>query len=469
MILIKEAAAIIVGDKERRVLYDADILIEGARIKKIGRNLSQGMRLGTYEIIDGRHFFIYPGLVNTHHHFFQAFIRNNVWLDWSRLSVMEWIETIYPFFAAMTPEAIFYSSLISMTDLVKHGCTTAFDHQYCYPAHAGKELVDRQMEAAQLMGMRFHAGRGANTLPAEDGSMLPEAMIEDTDTFINDLDRLVSAYHDNGRFSMRQIAAAPCQPINCTLDTFTETVRFARDRGILMHTHLGEGEDPAMVERYGIRSLSWCREAGFLGPDVWIAHGWDLQEKEIQLMAESSTGISHCPSPIFLGGFTIPDIPMLYAKGVRLGFGCDGQASNDNSNLLETVRNSYLLQCLTAAAREFPIPEPADFLRIASAGGASLLGRNDIGMLLPEMAADMFFINVDRLEYIGALHDPASLPVKVGISGTVDMTIINGRIVYRDGRFTGFDERKAVEAAKKTVMEVMYRNPEYAGKIMKHL
>jgi len=469
MMLIKEAAAVIIGDPDKRVLYDTDILIDGPQIRKIGRNLSQGLRLGTYEIIDGRSFFVYPGLVNTHHHFFQAFVRNNVWLDWSVLSVPEWIETIYPFFAAMPPEAIFYTSLISMTDLVKHGCTTAFDHQYCYPERAGKELVDRQMEAAHLMGMRFHAGRGANTLPVKDGSALPEALIEDTDTFLKDCDRLVSTYHNPDRFSMRQIVAAPCQPLNCLKETFSETAAFARERGILMHTHLGEGEDAAMEERYGTRSLKWCRSAGFLGPDVWIAHGWDLQEYEIELLAESSTGLSHCPAPIMLGGFNVPDIPLMHAKGVRIGLGCDGQASNDSSNLLETLRLSYLLQMLRAGSRDYPVPEPADFLRFAASGGASLLGRDDIGMLLPSMAADMFLVNVDRLEYIGALHDPASLPVKVGISGTVDMTIINGRIVYKDGRFTGFDERKAVEAAKKECMEVMYRNPDYAGKIMKRL
>lgn len=469
LLLIKQAAAVITGNKDNRVLYDTDILIDGPQIKKIGRNILETIQLGSCEIIDGRNMYIYPGLINTHHHFFQAFIRNNAWLDWTTLDVLEWIETIYPLFCAMTPEAIFHTTMISMADLVRHGCTTAFDHQYCYPKHAGLELVDQQMAAAEIMGMRFHAGRGANTLSREDGSPLPEELIEDTTTFLKDCDRLVSTYHDYGRFAMKRVAAAPCQPINCTEETFRETVLFAREKQIHMHTHLGEGEDIAMVERYGMRTLEWCRRKEFIGSDVWFAHGWDLQDDEIDLLSETGTGLSHCPAPVFLGGFTIPDIPRMYAMNVPLGLGCDGQSSNDNSNLLEALRNAYLLQCLAAGERNFPVPEPAEFLKIGTSGGAALLGRDDIGTLLPGKAADMFMINIDRLEYIGALHDPASLPVKVGISGNVDMTIINGEVVYRDGNFTRFDEKQMTESARESCMKIMYRNPKYAEKIIKRL
>ncbi len=468
-ILIKEASAIITGSRDQRVFYDADLLIEGPMVKKIGRNLSRELRFGTYEIVDGHGKYVYPGLVNTHHHFFQAFVRNNPWLDWTSMNVLEWIETIYPFFCGFTSDAIFYTALISMAELVRHGCTTAFDHQYCYPAGAGLHLVDRQMEAAGLIGMRFHAGRGANTLSREEGSPLPEALIEDTDTFLADCDRLISAYHDPGRFSMKQIVLSPCQPINCTRETFEETVKFSRNRGIRMHTHLGEGEDAAMQERYGMRTLEWCRRIGFIGSDVWYAHGWDLRQEEINIMAETGTGLAHCPAPIFLGGFRVPDIPMMFAKGVPLGIGCDGQASNDNSNLLESLRMGYMLQCHTAGQRDFPVPDPADFLYMASAGGAQLLGRNDIGALAPGMAADMFLIDVNRLDYVGTMHDPASLPVKVGIHQPAAMTIINGEIVFQDGEFLNFDETRMLQQAQDCCMDVMYRNPSYAEQIVRRL
>lgn len=456
-LLIKNALAIVTCDPENTIHYNSDIYIKDSEIIEIGKDLFYP----DAEIINAQDMLVYPGLINTHHHFFQAFVRNNVWLDWTKLNVLEWIKKIYEFFKLIDSDSIYYTSLISMAELIKHGCTTAFDHQYCFPKHAGKELVDRQMIAAEQLGMRYHAGRGTNTLPQEKGSLMPDEMVETTDEFINDCDRLISKFHDYDKFAMKRIVVAPCQPVNCYQETFSESVKLARDKKVSLHTHLGEGEDPVILERYGKRSLEWCYDLGFTGPDVWYAHGWDLLDKEIDWLAELKTGVSHCPAPVFLGGFNILNIPRFHAKKVPLGLGVDGQASNDNSNLMEIIRSAYLLQSHNASNRDLPVPPPGEFLKMATVGGARLLNRDDIGSLEAGKAADLFLLDTRKLEYAGTLHDPAALPAKIGISEPVTMTIINGKIVFKDGLLTGIDEESTFREAQKVCQKVIYSNPEY--------
>lgn len=461
--LFSRASAVVVGDEANTVLRDVDILAVGPAIARIGTGLKDlPETAGGARVVDCRGAFVYPGLVNTHHHFFQAFVRNNATLDWTRLSVMEWIETIYRIFKLCTEESIYYASLVSMADLVKHGCTTAFDHQYCYPRRAGKFLADRQFDAARAIGLRYHAGRGANTLPPERGGTAPEEMVETTDEFLADVERLAAAFHDPRPFSAARVAAAPCQPVNAVPETFSECTALARRLGLRMHTHLGEGEDGAMVERYGERTLDWCEKKGFLGPDVWFAHGWDLRDGEMARIAAAGSGVAHCPAPAFLGGFPALDIPRLRALGAEVGFGVDGQASNDNSNLAETLRLAYLLQCReyparVAAGRLDSLPSAAAFLRMACAGGAALLGRDDLGTLEEGKAADFFLIDADALETAGALHDPASLPARVGLGGPARMTVVGGRIIQENGRLAGIDEedlaRKARDCCRRTFYE----------------
>jgi hydroxyatrazine ethylaminohydrolase len=315
--------------------------------------------------------------------------------------------------------------------------------------------VDRQFEAADLFGIRMHAGRGGNTLPKSEGSTIPDAMLETTDAFLADCERLIDSYHDAGPFSLRQVAVAPCQPVNCYRDTFVESVRLARDKGVLLHTHVGEGESPVMLARTGRRTVEYLEEIGFAGPDTWYAHCWELTHPELARMAGSGTGVSHCPEPVYLVGAEVTDIPAMQALGLRIGLGVDGAASNDNSNLMHCIHSAYMLQCLVAGTRSHPVPDPAAFLGYATSGGAALLGRKDIGHLAPGMAADLFAIDTRRLEYVGTRHDPVSLIPKVGIGTTVDMTMINGRIVWQDGAFPGLDEG-ALFAAAESALPPLY-------------
>lgn len=456
-ILLRGCDAVIVNQGAgENVLRHVDLLTDGAAIAAIGADLHSQPQAQGAEVIDASGWFVYPGLVNTHHHFFQTFVRNRADLDWTKLSVIEWLDRIYPIFSRLDEDCFYHSSMTAMAELIKHGCTTAFDHQYCFPRHAGKRLIDRQFEAAERLGMRFHAGRGGNTLPKSEGSTIPDEMLETTDEFIADCARLIDSYHDAGPFSMRQVVVAPCQPVNCYRETFVESVALARDRGVMMHTHVGEGESPIIAARHGMRTVDYCAELGFAGPDAFYAHCWELSHAELAKMAADGTGVSHCPEPIYLVGAEVTDIPAMSALGLRVGLGCDGAASNDNSNLMHCIHSGYMLQCLVASTRKHPVPPPADFLTYATTGGASLLGRRDIGRLAPGMAADLFAIDTRRMDYVGTRHDPLSLLAKVGIGTATDMTMINGRIVWADGEFPGLDEAELAADAEAALAKIKF-------------
>ena len=452
--LLKSCAAI-VRSAHLPVLRDQDILIQGPAIAAIGPNLSAGPLPAGTQVIDASGWFVYPGLINTHHHFFQTFVRNRADLDWTTLSVLQWLDRIYPIFARLTEECFYHSSVVAMAELIKHGCTTAFDHQYNFPRHAGSRIVDRQFEAADLFGLRFHAGRGGNTLPKSEGSTIPDEMLETTDGFLADCERLIDQYHDARDFSLRQVVISPCQPVNCYRDTFVESVRLARDKGVFLHSHVGEGESPVMQARTGKRTVDYLEEMGFCGPDTFYAHAWELTHSELAQLAATNTGVSHCPEPVYLVGAEVTDIPAMQALGLRIGLGVDGAASNDNSNLMHCIHSAYMLQCLVASGRKHPVPEPAQFLHYATQGGADLLGRRDLGSLEVGKAADLFAIDTRKLDYVGTRHDPVSLIAKVGVGAPTDLTMANGRILWQNGAFPGLDEgqlfAQAEEALNRTL------------------
>lgn len=452
-ILLKNAAAIVSCDDQDRVYKNADILIDGPAISRIGG----AIECDDAEVIRADGKFIYPGLINTHHHFFQTFIRNLVTIDYPNLLVVEWLDKIYRIFQLIDADVIYYSTLTALADLIKHGCTCAFDHQYCFTNKTGTAPVDRQMEAAAALGVRYHAGRGTNTLPRSEGSTMPDNMLETTDHYLKDCERLIGLYHDAKPFSMSQIVMAPCQPINCYEQTFIDTVALAREKGVHMHTHLGEGENPIMVERWGQRTLEWCAERGFIGPDVWYAHGWEIQPEEFPLLAESGTGVSHCPSPAILGGFPILDMRAMQAAGVPLSLGCDGSATNDSSNLLDSLRTAYLMQAYHSKERGGSL-SAYDILKLATVGGAKMLGRPDLGSLEAGKAADLFIIDSGALELAGALHDPKNIIPRVAVTGPVWLTMVNGKVIYKDGTLLGVDERRLAEEGEK-VCERVLRQP----------
>lgn len=446
-IVLKNAAAVVTCDASLGVQRNVDIVIDNGRFKSISASAEPAVAYGEdAEIVDAQHWLIYPGLVNTHHHFFQAFVRNRAEYVWPG-DVLAWIERIYPEFARLTEPCFFHTTAVCMADLIKHGCTTAFDHQYCFPKHAGSYLVDRQIDAAQKLGMRFVVGRGANTLNTSEGGNVPDLLVESLQTYLHDVERLIDTYHDGAPGSMLQVVPSPCQPMNCSAETFTESMALAEQHDLMLHTHLGEGESDAMQARHGVRSVAWAEQIGFVGPRVWVAHAWDLERAEIDALARLDIGVSHCPAPMNLVGDGITDVERMLAAGVRLGLGVDGCASNDSSNLAEAIRQAYLAQCSVVRDRQLDAPDPDRYLQAATVGGASLLGREDIGRIAPGYCADLFAVDTNRMEYVGALQNPQNLPAKLGFSHWVDMTMIQGRVVWRDGEFPGLDEAAMVRDA----------------------
>ena len=449
-ILIKNARAIVTCDEADRVYYDQDLLIEENKIARIGADIEAP----DAHCIQAGGKYVYPGLVNTHHHFFQAFVRNLMTIDRPGMTLMQWLDAIYKVFIQLDSQAIFYASLACMADLIKHGCTCSVDHQYCYTQHTGVNPIDLQMEAADMLGFRLIAARGTNTLPRSEGSTIPDAMCETTAAYLQDCERLIAKHHDPRPFAMHQIVLAPCQPVNCREETFVETLRLARSAGVYMHTHLCEGENRDMLRRYGMRSLAWCEKVGFLGPDIWVAHGRETLPEEYSILAASGTGISHCPAPTIYGGSEILDIPGMIRAGIPISLGVDGCSTNEGSNMLDSLRLAYLMQAFLSKQRG-GCPAPYDILKMATAAGAKMVGRPELGMLAPGKAADLFMIDAERLEYAGALHDPQSILPKLGITGNVWLTMINGRVVYHEDRLAGVDERRLLEEGESVCTRVL--------------
>lgn len=408
--------------------------------------------------IDGSGKIVFPGLINTHHHLFQSFVRNLKTIDLPNMTLVEWLDKIYRVFVNLTSEAIYYASLTSLADLVKHGCTTVFDHQYCYTPYTKDDPIARQMTAAEELGVRLHAGRGTNTLPRQEGSTIPDGMLETTEEFIEDTRRLIQKYHDTSRFSMHDIVIAPCQPINCYKDTFVESVRLARETGARLHTHLGEGENAIMVERWGKRTLDWCEEIGFIGENVWFAHCIELTDDEFSKLSAYGSGIAHCPEALMVSSVPILPLKRLKDLGVTVGIGCDGSATNDGSSLLSSIRVAYLLQAFYSKERGGCV-SAYDVLKAATCGGAKLLGRSDIGALEVGKAADLFMLDVSTLDLVGTKHDPKNLIGRVGPTGPVWLTMINGKIVFQENRFSFIDERSLAKKGEALCEQILSQIP----------
>ena len=435
-ILIKKAKAIVTLDGQDRVLEDKNILIRDNYFDYIGNDCCEAD-----EVIEAEGMFVYPGLVNTHHHLYQTFTRNLPQMQ--RLELFDWLIALYEIWRGLTPEMIYYSSLVGMGELLKYGCTTCFDHHYVFPRNHSEEFIDRQFMAAEKAGMRFHASRGSMSRGKSDGGLPPDDLVQSVDCILNDSVRLIEKYHDPGRYSMRQVALAPCSPFSVTEDLMVKTAELAREKKVRLHTHLAETKDEEQycMEKVNMRPLDYMESLGWLGKDVWFAHGIHFNDGELKRLASTKTGVAHCPVSNQKLASGIARIPRMLELGVPVGLAVDGSASNDCSNLLADLRASYLIHRLTFSHRA---PDGYDLLRVATRGGASVLGRDDIGSIEVGKAADLFMLDVNKIEYVGALLDPGSILATVGVSGPVDYTIVNGRVAVKHGRLCTVDESQVV-------------------------
>lgn len=431
-LLLKNLRAVVTCDDGDRVLTGADLLIENGVIRALGQGLSADC-----ETFDASHMLCYPGLINTHHHLYQIFSRNLPAVQGFEL--FDWLVALYEIWKNLDRDIIRLSSLTGLGELLKTGCTTCFDHHYVFPHAAGDLLIDTQFAAAEELGIRMHASRGSMDLSRKDGGLPPDSVVQPIDAILRDSVRLVEAYHDPSFGAMRQVALAPCSPFSVSSELLRQSALLARELGVRLHTHLCETKDEERftLEKFGMRPFAYMQSLGWTGPDVWYAHGIHFNDAELAALAETGTGVAHCPISNMKLSSGVARVPDMLHLGVPVGLAVDGSASNDGSNLLEELRVCYLLHRLTAGDAA---PTGYDVLKLATRGSARLLGRSDIGCLAEGMCADFFLVDSRRLELVGACEDPKAMLATVGLKGAVDYTFVGGRMAVADGKLTGVDE-----------------------------
>lgn len=446
-LLLENVKYLVTCDDHDGMLTDVNLLAEDGVLTYIGSEKKTADK-----IIDASRMVVYPGLINSHHHLYQTFTRNLPQVQ--NMELFPWLKTLYEIWKGLDSDSIFYSSLTGMGELLKTGCTTCLDHHYVFPKHSAHTLMDAQFSAASELGIRMYATRGSMDLSVKDGGLPPDSVVQTVDEILKDSQHVVETYHDSGRYSMRSVALAPCSPFSVTGDLLRESAKLARSLGVRMHTHLAETKDEEAytLERYQKRPLAYMESLGWIGDDVWYAHGIHFNEEELKLLAETKTGVAHCPVSNMKLSSGIARIPEMLSMKVPVGLAVDGSASNDGSNMLEEIRVAYLLHRLNSSSEA---PSGYDILKMATRGSAAILGRNELGQLAEGMAADFFAISLDRLELVGGQYDPRSLLGCIGFKGAVDYTVVNGNVVVEDGHLLGVDEESIVKKANASVERLL--------------
>ena len=455
-LLIRDADRVVTMDDERREWTRASVLVRGAAIEAIGP--AQSLPREADEVIDARGHVVLPGLVNTHHHMYQSLTRAVPAAQDAEL--FGWLRTLYPIWAGLTPEMVRVSTQLAMAELLLSGCTTTSDHLYLYPNGV---RLDDSIEAAVEIGMRFHAARGSMSVGESSGGLPPDALVEREDAILADTQRLVETYHDKGRYAMLRVVAAPCSPFSVSRELMRESARLARALGTRLHTHLAENDHDVAysLERFGMTPAQYAESLDWVGADVWHAHCVKLDAPGIARFAATGTGVAHCPCSNMRLASGIAPVRRMLDAGVPVGLGVDGSASNDSGHLLAEARMGMLL-ARVGRAMQPPQPGPdgitrygcdlgptemtaRDMLAVATRGGASVLGRDDIGHLAPGLAADLAVFDLRTLPMAGAaVHDPVAA-LLLCAPAQAAWTVVNGRVVVREGQLATLDAGLLVE------------------------
>ena len=441
-LLIQHARLIATMDDANTQIRDGSIYIEDNVIRQIGQtgegDAGDALAHDADVTIDASDMVILPGLINTHHHFYQTLTRNLPAAQ--NADLFTWLRVHYPIWAGLTPEAIAVSTQVAIAELMLSGCTTASDHTYLWPNGA---RLDDQIEAARAMGFRFHAARGSMSVGESQGGLPPDRVVEDEAAILRDSQRVIEEYHDASRYSMLRIVLAPCSPFSVSPNLMRESIALARTYGIHSHTHLAETRDEAAycAETFGRTPVELAEDLGWVGEDVWHAHMVHPSGDEISRLGETHTGVAHCPTSNMRLASGIAPLRALRQAGARVGLGVDGSASNDGSHLLAEARQALLLHRVMGDPAALTAHEA---LWLATRGGAAVLGRDDIGILAPGMAADIVGYRLDTLALAGgAVHDPLAALVFCQ-PPNVDLSVINGRVRVQDGRLLALDQQALV-------------------------
>ncbi len=432
-LLIEHADCLVTMDAQRREIGDGALVTDGPAIVWVGAtaDVPANLRAAASQVIDARGRIVLPGFVNTHHHFYQTLTR--VIPAAQDAVLFDWLKTLYPIWAELTPGDVFVSTQLALTELLLSGCTTSSDHHYLWP---NGSRLDDQFAAAETVGVRFHGARGSMSLGESQGGLPPDRVTENEAAILHDSRRVVESFHDPARFALRRVVLAPCSPFSVTPDLMRESAALARSFGpamnVHLHTHLAETQDEEAfcLARFGYRPGDFAEFLEWTGDDVWHAHCVHLNQSEVERFARTHTGVAHCPTSNMRLASGIAPVRALRDAGVPVGLGVDGSASNDGSHLLNEVRQCLLLQRVMGNPRAMTAREA---LEIATLGGAAVLGRDDIGALAPGMAADIVAFRLDTLWHAGgAVHDPVAALVFCQPQ-PVDWALVNGRQLVREG------------------------------------
>ncbi|MEP3631823.1 MAG: 8-oxoguanine deaminase [Shimia thalassica] len=430
-ILIKNASHVLTMDDARREMAGVDIRIKDGVIAEIGHGLAGGA-----ETVLASGCVVTPGLVNTHHHLYQTLTRAVP--GGQDALLFGWLQTLYPIWSRFGPDEMFISAQVGLAELMLSGCTLTSDHLYLFPNGA---RLDDTIDAAAEIGMRFHPTRGAMSIGESDGGLPPDMLVEREEDILNDAIRLVDRFHDASEGSMCRVGVAPCSPFSVSRDLMRDAAILARDKGVMLHTHLAENDEDIAysLEKFGCRPGQYAEDLGWTGDDVWHAHCVKLDGREIDLFARSKTGVAHCPCSNCRLGSGIAPVRAMRDAGVPVGLGVDGSASNDAGNLVLEARQSMLLQRVSQGADAMSAREA---LEIATRGGAEVLGRSDCGQIAVGKRADLAIWDVTGIESAGS-WDPAAI-LLAGPTQVRDL-FIEGRQVVRDGIVTTLDLPKVIE------------------------
>jgi len=441
---IKNALVLATMDGESREIKGGEVYIEGPEIKKIGK----GLKVKADTVIDAKNCVVLPGFVNTHHHLYQTLTRNLPAVQDAKL--FDWLRYLYEIWRHITPEAVYASTQTGLGELLLTGCTTSTDHLYLFPKKNSGLFIDTQIEAAKEIGMRFHPTRGSMSRGRSKGGLPPDDVVQSEDFIMKDCERLVHKFRDSDKFPMTQLVMAPCSPFSVTTELLKQTAEMAKKWGVRMHTHLAEtvDEEAFCLKLFKMRPLDYMESVGWVSEgNAWFAHCVYINAKEAKRMGKTGTGVAHCPSSNLRLGSGIAPIRMFLDNKVPVGLAVDGSASNDSSDMLGEMRQCMLVHRVKSGVGSMPA---RDVFKMATRGGAEVLGRKDIGSIEPGKAADLAVFDVSGLDFVGSGSDPLASLLFCGASHRAKYTIVNGKIVVKNGRLVNVDEFKLAECANKT-------------------
>jgi 8-oxoguanine deaminase len=448
-LLLKNIHTLVTMNAAREELRDAAVLIRDHIIERVGKTVDLPASADQVLDLKGRHV-VLPGLVNTHHHFYQTLTRAIPAAQ--NVDLFSWLKTLYPIWSRLTAEGVRASAQLCAAELILSGCTTASDHLYIFPNDV---TLDDEIRAVRDVGLRFHASRGSMSVGESLGGLPPDSLVESEPDILRDSRRVIEAFHDNSRYAMTRITLAPCSPFSVSRDLMRESAKMGRSYpGVRLHTHLAENKTDVdySLAKFGLAPGDYAEALGWLGTDVWHAHCVWLSDPSIEKFASTGTGVAHCPCSNMRLASGMAPVRKMRKAGVPVGLGTDGAASNDATNLFHEARQALLLARVLALDATAMTAREA--LEIATLGGAQVLGRDDIGCLAPGMSADLIAINLDQPAFAGAEHDPVAALVLCQVDA-VDYSFINGRKVVDRGCLTTVELPSLLQQTQRLAAEMV--------------